>query len=550
MLLGIDIGGTHTDGVLLEGSKVVKKIKLPTDKNNLAKTILTSCRRLIADLDIEQVERVVLSTTLVTNLIIQEEFEEVGLVLLPGAGLNPAWYSYSPVTKIISGTVDHRGREVESIDQQELKEKVACLVAEGIDKLSICGKFSTRNPQQELKAKEIIEQEFPEVESMVLSHQVVGQLNYPRRIATTYLNSIVQGRYVNFIDAIKEGLEKLNLAVPLYILKADGGTMPLKDAYQLPIESINSGPAASIMGMLATVEFDGVTVGLDIGGTTTDISLFVDGEPLFEPAGMELGGYQTLVKGLYNQSLACGGDSLIKVEDGALKVGPERKGVAACYGGPGPTVTDALTILGLIEVGEQKKSKVALEPLANSLNLSINKLAKEVIQCYITKVKDKLKEILAELNNRSVYTINQLLTETEIKPQQLVGIGGPAQALTPKLAEALDLEFVMPKQAEVANAIGAGLAKVTKSCTLYADTEQGYYTISELGIKKQVGQSFNLKDAKREIKARLQEELTGQNPKIEITKAESFNLVRGFRTAGRIIEVTAQRKPGITKSNE
>ncbi|MCK8818173.1 hydantoinase/oxoprolinase family protein [Natroniella sulfidigena] len=549
MLLGIDIGGTHTDGVLLEGSEVVKANKLPTDKNNLAETILTSCQRLIADLDNEQVERVVLSTTLVTNLIMQEEFEEVGLVLIPGTGLNPAWYSYSPVSKIIGGAVDHRGREIEQIDQQELKEKVADLVAEGIDKISICGKFATRNPQQELEVKEIIKEEFPEIENIVLSHEVVGQLNYPRRVATTYLNSIVQKRYINFVDAIKEGLDKLDLTVPVYILKADGGTMPLKDAYQLPIESINSGPAASIMGMLATGEIDEVTVGVDIGGTTTDISLFVDGEPLFEPEGMELAGYQTLVKGLYNQSLACGGDSLVKVEGGELNVGPERKGVAACYGGSAPTVTDALASLGLIEDGEQKRAEDALKPLANSLDLEVVELAEQVIQYYVTEVKNKLEEILAELNNRPVYTINQLLTETKIEPQQLVGIGGPAQALIPKLAEALDLEFVLPEQSGVVNAIGAGLAKVTKDCTLYADTEQGYCNISELGIKKKVTQDFNLEDAKQEVKKNLQEELAEQDPEIEITTAESFNLVRGFRTTGRIIEVAAQRKPGIVKSS-
>ncbi|ADL13325.1 hydantoinase/oxoprolinase family protein [Acetohalobium arabaticum] len=550
MQLGIDIGGTHTDGVLLDqNNQLLKHNKLPTQPQDLTKTILTSCQQLTSNLTTKQLDRLVLSTTLATNLIVKEEYRAAGLLLIPGPGLNPDWYSYSPHAKILSGSIDHRGREVKSIDEAEIKQAIAGFIKNEVLNIGICGKFSTRNPEHELKIKEIIEDDFSEVENITLSHKLSGKLNYPRRVATTYLNTGVQTEQNRFISDIQTGLNKLNLEAPVYILKADGGTMSLQEAKNAPIKSINSGPAASIMGIFGLTEPSETSLGLDIGGTTTDISLFIGQEPIFKPKGITINDYKTSVRGLYNQSIGAGGDSLIQIKNGNLKIGPQRKGPAAAFGGPAPTPTDALVILGLTNSGDKEKATASLKPLAEEMNLSIQKLADRIITEFCSQIQNKINQMLTKLNNQPVYTINKLLTNNRIRPTKITGIGGPAKAIIPKLADRLNLNYEVPNYSPVANAIGAALARTTRECTLYADTSRDYYNIPELGIEEKITAEFNLKKAERIAKQKLKANLKNQTPEIEITNNQAFNLVRGFNTTGQIIEVTAQVKPGRRKLN-
>ncbi|GAB6137256.1 hydantoinase/oxoprolinase family protein [Halanaerobaculum tunisiense] len=545
MRLGIDIGGTHTDGVLLNQGEVIAHNKIPTADNNLAKTILTTCQQLITGLDPTTIDHITLSTTLATNLITQHNHPSVGLILIPGAGLDPNNYSYSPDTKVISGSIDHRGQQVTKINHQEALTAISELVEQGIDNLAICGKFSTRNPQQELELKELIINHFPELKQVTLSHKLAGKLNYPRRVATTYLNNIVARKHKQFISAVKQGLAQLEIKAPLYLLKADGGTMPLTKAKNKPVQSINSGPAASIIGSLALTQPTTKTLALDIGGTTTDISLFTTGEPLFKPAGIEIDNYPTTIRGLYNQSLPYGGDSLVQVKKGELKVGPQRKGPAAALGGKDPTPTDALIILKEITIGDHKKARQALQPLADKLNLTVQQTATKIITNFCSQLHTKVNQLLTELKQQPVYTINQLLTDQQLNPTHLVVVGGPAQALAPQLAEEFRLPYQVPAQAKIANAIGAAQARVTAKATLYADTAKGYYTIPELGIREEIKAEFDLATASQLLAKELNNSLA-QKEKIEITNQQSFNIVRQFRTVGQIIEVTAQIKPGIT----
>lgn len=543
MKLGIDIGGTHTDGILIDKQDILKTSKITTNHNNLTGTILTSCQNLIADIDSKRIDSIVLSTTLATNLISEENYPKIGLILIPGPGLNPTYYSYSPYTKIISGSIDHRGREVEKLNLQEIETIVSELIEEGVKQIGICGKFSNRNPKQELQVKDLIKEKYPQVE-ISLGHRLSGSLNYPRRVATTYLNSIIQGHYKEFVREIKAGLDELGLKEEIYILKADGGTMPLSESTKVPIESVNSGPAASIMGILSLSKLTGTTVGLDIGGTTTDISIFIEGVPLFNPDGIEINNYRTLIRGLFNQSIPCGGDSLVQIVDNDIKIGPVRKGPAACLGGPAPTPTDALVLLELSEIGDKRLAKESLEPLAQELNLPLRETAELILDRFCQKINSKVEEILKQLNSQPVYTINELLSSTQIEPDNLVIIGGPAEALAEKLSSKLKLDYHLPKDSQVTNAIGAALAQITQKCTLYADTSQGYYYIPELEIRGKVDTNFSLDQAKERVKGKLGKNANTKVP-IEIINAQSFNLVRGFSTIGQIIEVTAQIKPGL-----
>lgn len=542
MKLGIDIGGTHTDGALLYKDQVLKTLKLSTDDNNLSKTILTLCHKLIQDYNPQEVEEITLSTTLATNTIVNNDYKRTGLLLIPGPGLKQERPEFT--TETISGYINHRGQEVEEINKEEVIAAVDNLLATGVKNIAICGKFSTRNPKHELKSRAIIEDNFPNLKTISLSHQLTSRLNFPRRQVTTYFNSALYEVQQEFINNIRSGFTELGLKAPLYLLKADGGTMSLKEAEKTPIETVNSGPSASIMGILALTQPEENTLGLDIGGTTTDISFFINQEPLLKPEGIAINNYHSSIRGLYNYSIGCGGDSVIELKDGSLKIGPQRRGPAAALSGNYPTPTDALIVLGRLELGTRKKAYQSLQPLAKQLELSVEAVAHKIIQHFCQKIKNKVLEIINSLQSQTVYTINELLTDYNLDLNHLVGIGGPAEALIPELAKHLDLRYTVPKEAKTANAIGAAAARRTKECTLYADTSQGYYHIPQFQEEREISSDFDLSRAK-ETACKQLIDAGYTKSEIEIINTESFNLVRGFRTIGQILEVTAQVKPGF-----
>ena len=542
MRLGIDIGGTHTDGALINDKQVLNTIKLPTNNNKLSQTILNTCQQLIKNHDPQKIEQITLSTTLATNTIVKNDYQKTALLLISGPGLTQDWAGFS--TTKISGYINHRGQEVQAVDKEEVISTVNKLLDSGTKKIGVCGKFATRNPNHELEVKKIIENNFPKLETISLSHQLTPKLNFPRRQVTTYFNRALYEAHQNFITNIKSGLAELNLNCLIYLLKAGGGTMSLKEAKQVPIETINSGPSASIMGILTLTKPQKNTLGIDIGGTTTDISLFINQEPLFKPDGITINNYNSSIRGLYNKSIGCGGDSIVQIKDGELKIGPQRKGPAAALGGEYPTPTDALIILDKLQLGDKNKAQNSLQPLTAKLNLSLEQLAEKIIHKFCAKIKDKVKQIIAELKSQPVYTINELLSDYNLELDHLVGIGGPAEALIPELAKQLDLTYTIPQQSKTANAIGAASARQTTQCTLYADTAQGYYHIPQFSQQQKINSNFNLEDAKETAIKELTNQ--GYSPKqIEITNSQSFNLVRGFQTTGQILEVTAQVKPGL-----
>jgi N-methylhydantoinase A len=156
----------------------------------------------------------------------------------------------------------------------------------------------------------------PYCEQVFMGHQFSGNLNFPRRIATTYLNAAVYPVHKSFFEAVKRSLEKKGLDVPIRILKPDGGNMNFESSFDQPAQTILSGPSASVMGALATAPSSGATLVLDIGGTTTDMAILIDGVPLLAPLGIEIGDYKTLIRALQTQSIGVGGDSVVRLENG------------------------------------------------------------------------------------------------------------------------------------------------------------------------------------------------------------------------------------------
>lgn len=571
MIIGIDVGGTHTDGVLVKKENSDYKIdavaKVKTDPDNLKSSILEVIDTLTEKINNQKIERLVLSTTLVTNAIYQKKYQPVALILIPGPGLNPEYLKYGEENLIVEGSIDHRGKEIKSVSPQEIRAGLARFEEKKIKNIAVVGKFSVRNPLQEEKVKEIIENEDYNFENITLGHKLSGNLNYHRRIITAYYNTAVSSIQQEFINSIENSLKERQIKAELYLLKPDGGTTALKNARQIPIKTVNSGPAASIMGCLLLNQSSETGIAMDIGGTTTDFGLFIKGEPVFKPRGLKIDNYPTLIRGLFSHSIPLGGDSAVQVENGHLKIKPERQGPAAGLGGPAPTPTDALLVLDKLKKDAEnehgfdfKKAENALAGLrkdleisfysdylkTNDSELSITNIAQIIIEQMTAKIKESIEEILDTLKNQPVYTINELLKSPDIKPEYIIGIGGPAASLTELLAARLNLKARVPKFSKVANALGAAFSHPTIETTVRADTARSQLDIVEAGIHRKIKKKdFDLKDAEKLAEKWTRKRFNSEKYPVEITSRESFNLIRNYRTLGQIIEVKAQIKPGL-----
>jgi N-methylhydantoinase A len=547
MILGIDVGGTHTDAVLIDHFNIRKTAKVPTNRDDLLASLQAATTELIDADTVGSLERVVLSTTLSTNAIVQNKLARVGLLLVSGPGLPPSLLDLSGDAHCLAGYINHRGIEIAATDARQAEALAALFEAEGIAHAGIIAKFSPRNPAPEIRLKGLIGDRLRHVS---LGHQMSGHLNFPRRIATTYLNEAVWSIHDRFVAEVLRFAQKSGIAAPIYILKADGGTFDIRQSVDFPVQTILSGPAASIMGILAMTGANEDAIALDIGGTTTDISLFADGVPLFEPFGLTLAGRKTLIRGLRTRSLGIGGDSMVRVTAGKLAIGPEREGPAGALGGPFPTPTDAMIVLGMTTFGECRGAEAALAPIATALNLGVVETAREIFRETCVRIAGHVRAFIDEINNQPVYTIHELLKGRSIDPRVLYVVGGPAASVAAELGALLHCEPRIPPHAEVANAIGAALARTTAEITLLADTEQRLLTVVEEGLQIQIPSQFTAADAIRIGAEKLRERAlrmgaTEDEIDIDVVEVQQFNMVREYATAGKNIRVKVQIKPGV-----
>lgn len=549
MLVGIDVGGTYTDGALIADGRVVKLVKVPTTPDTLIASLFAALDSLLADTERGAIERIVFSTTLVTNLIAQAHLEPVALLLLPGPGVNPALYGFHTPVRCLAGAIDYRGREIVPLDRGEVREALGEIAAAGIKKVAVVGKFSPRNPSHELAIEAMAGEHFPHLE-LELGHRVAGLLNFPRRAATTRLTLATRDAHLGFLAQVKQALAARGITAPAFLLKADGGALPLGLGEGRPVETIFSGPAASALGGLALGGQEESAVVLDIGGTTTDLALILDGRPLLASRGARVEGYYTHVRSLAVRSLPLGGDSYVRAREGRLLIGPERLGPAYCLGGPVATPTDALRYLGYTDLGEARRAEEAMAQLAQELGLTAREAAELVLTEMLALLQAAIEEMFLTWEQEPAYRVWEIMRGRRGRPRKIIGVGGAAPALTAGVAEALGFTAVVPPHAASANAIGAALARPTLYVTLHADTERGLYNIEELGYHGSLprGDRFSLDDACALAKQHLEAEaarLSADGAGAELLYAEGFNVVRGWVTSGRIFDVVMQLSPGL-----
>lgn len=547
MIIGLDVGGTHTDVVLLGDEGVVNEIKVPTVPSDLFNTVLAGIEKITEGVNPENISRAVLSTTLTTNAIVQKNTPTVGMIVSSGPGIDPEFYRTNDHYYTISGSIDHRGREREPVDPSEIEEIVKRFRANGIQHVGIVCKFSVRNPDHELKIEEIIGDS---VEKVFLGHRISGNLNFPRRIATTFLNAAVYPIHKAFFAAVQKSLLQKGLNVPIHILKADGGTMNFESSIDFPGQTILSGPAASVMGSMAFAPCEEDALVMDIGGTTTDMAILINRAPLLDPLGIAIGDYKTLIRSLKTHSIGLGGDSAVRVKDGNLTIGPDRLGPAMAHEGPVPTPTDALLIMGKLISGDREKSVEGFTPIARELGLSVEDAACKVFDQACQTILEEARKMIVRINSKPVYTVHELYEGYKVAPKILLVIGGPAPYFAKHLEAISDFRVGVVPRWKVANAIGAALARTTCEVTFFADTEQKIASAPEENFSQTVAKHFSQKEAVATAydllkQKALQMGASTDDLDMEVVEDLQFNMVRGFNTTGRNIRVKVQVKPGL-----
>lgn len=569
IVLGIDCGGTHTDAALLaiDGSRarLLGAAKTRTMHDNLPASIaeviylLTQSGTRIP----EDLARATLGTTLEINALVQDKADKVGLGLSAGPGLDPVHFGLGDQVCIVPGGLDHRGVEVEKLYLDNLQREAANWPKSGIAAIACVSKFSPRNPAHEQKMAEVAAKAsgLP----VTMGHELSGSLNFPRRIATAYYNAAVGRIHKNFLDAVENALASLGIRTKLRLLKADGGAIPFSVSRKEPVQSILSGPAASVMGALAlwSNARSGCSLLLDMGGTTTDIAMFLDGSPVVDRRGMEIMGRRTLVRSLASVSIGIGGDSLLAcVKDAGgkleIQVGPARQGPAMAFGGSHATLLDALNALdghgSGIERGDIEASIQGMKTFAvaaGHAESDYGQLAQKAVQIALDKVGKAVYDLVEGINSRPIYTLAALKSVKEARPARACLVGGPAECIQARIAEALGMPTELAPHPEVANAIGAALTIPTAALEIYADTGKGELSAPALDIRERINSRFDLEQAKQRALELLRLKLASDgidDAHVEVVEADLFATLDDYGHSSKDMRVACQARPGIIAS--
>lgn len=565
MLLGLDVGGTFTDAVIIDGHRVVATAKRRTTKDNLMNGIGEALDAVLEGYDTSNIEQVTLSTTVVTNTIVEEKEQVVELYVVTGPGRNVD--DIFPVKPIyLQGYTDHRGIVVERTPADAVRG-IANMVQtrSGTDLAAVSAKFGVRNPQEELSITEELKNIYHAISNGSL---LSGSLNFPRRTISAYFNSAVTPVFTVFKKNVEDALSARNIVAPLHILKADGGSLPVEHMVSRPVETAFTGPAATVLGLSALgVIGNQHTVALDIGGTTTDISLWKHGRPLMTKNGVSIREYPSAVRSFAVTSVGIGGESVVRLKNGNLTVGPERVGPSVALGGVEPTLGDALIVLGHANYGDFNLALRALQDLAdaiqaalqsNNINTSNNQLtliktasdvAKLILQNALETIQRGVDEVITVENKCPIYVVADIVNPDIFVPEHIVVVGGTAPSLGASIGEYMDLPITIPENAAVANAIGAALALSTIELTVHVDTKRRLLVIPELGIKQQ---NCTLKRAEQVVE-RAKEALSEEafrlgldtSQEIEVISIEDFPVVEGWQSMERLITVKVQLAAGV-----
>jgi N-methylhydantoinase A/oxoprolinase/acetone carboxylase beta subunit len=329
LCIGLDTGGTYTDAVALAGGRrVIASAKALTTHWDLSVGLgeaLRSVLQALPDCARGRISLVSVSTTLAANAVVENRFSPICAILV---GFNDRMAAETGIEKQLGGVVvrlrgghDPTGLEEQPLDEAALEEAVRA-IGPRVEAFAVAAQFSVRNPDHELRIRERIRA--LSGKPVTCSHELSAQLNAPKRALTAALNARLVPQIRHLLEAVRQTLEREAITAPLMVVKGDGTLMRAGVALDYPIETVLSGPAASVVGAGFLTGLKDFAVA-DMGGTTTDVAIIIDGRPVVRADGAVIGGWRTMVEAIDVHTSGLGGDSEVHLDrEGRLRVGPRR----------------------------------------------------------------------------------------------------------------------------------------------------------------------------------------------------------------------------------
>ena len=480
--IGIDVGGTFTDFVVVDESSQPRFFKTPSTPDDPSIGVMSGLQEAAADYELSldrflaSTELVIHGSTVATNTLVERKGASVGLLTTDGfrdllemrEGLKEDRYNLrmTPVeplaARYLRAGVPERvradGRVEQHLDEAALEEALDRLVREGAESLAVCFLFSYLNPAHEQLAWQAIHRRFPNMYTS-LSHEVIPQIKEFDRLSTTVVNSYVGPVFSRYLSHLEERFRSYPQLRDVLIMQSNGGVAPIEDSRRMAVRAILSGPAGGVSAAACIGELLGESrlIAFDMGGTSTDISLIENGTPHLANEKFE-GGWKIAAPMIDIHTLGAGGGSIARVDDGGiLHVGPDSAGAEpgpACYGkgGDRPTVTDASLALGYLDAANFLGGRATLDEPA----------ARHALAAHVGGPLD-LPEVEAAFGVYKVVCttiaegIRLMSVQRGVDPRQftIMGFGGASGLHAAEVARQLQVEKVyIPASAPVLSAYG------------------------------------------------------------------------------------------------
>jgi N-methylhydantoinase A/oxoprolinase/acetone carboxylase beta subunit len=442
--LGIDVGGTNTDAVIMDvADRVIAKAKVPGTPDitgGITAAIDTVLRA--PEADPQRITHVMLGTTHATNAVLERrKLRRIAVIRIGG----PATHSIRPMfgwpadltdaisvgAVIVDGGIEFDGRDLSSLDTDAIARFLG-EVAGAAEGVAITSVFAPVSPRHELLAAEIVKRELGEVH-LSLSHEI-GSIGLIERENATILNGALAGVARDVADAMRAALATHDLRPTAFFAQNDGTLMGLDQALRYPVLTIGSGPANSVRGA-AFLSGTSDALVIDVGGTSTDVGVLVNGFPRESSQGVEIGGILTNFRMPDLVTIALGGGTVVSQDNGEIRIGPRSVGYliqqeALVFGGPTPTLTDSAVAAGRAVLGDPGLIGRSRRLLSGALT--------------------RTDVMLAD-------AIDRMKTSREDRP--LIAVGG-GSILIPDRIPGVS-EIIRPEHYDTANAVGAAIASVS-----------------------------------------------------------------------------------------
>jgi N-methylhydantoinase A/oxoprolinase/acetone carboxylase beta subunit len=443
--VGVDVGGTNTDAVVLRGREVLAEHKAPTSADvgtgivRAIRDVLTRTR-----VSVDEVAGVMIGTTHFTNAFVEgKHLSRVGIVRL-GA---PATLSVRPLADwpqhlieavgghavIVAGGYNYDGRPISPVDPAEIRRVVAEFRARDIRAVAISSVFAPVNGAQEEEVAAIVSKELPGAH-LTLSSEL-GRIGLIERENATIMNSSLLALADRVVGSFRQALANLGIRAPFFISQNDGTLLDPDSVMRFPVSTFASGPTNSMRGAAFLSSAKDALV-MDIGGTTADAGALVNGFPRESSIAVDIGGVRTNFRMPDILSIGLGGGSLVVAENGRVKVGPQSVGYrilteAIVFGGPQLTATDIAVAAGYADIGDRDR---------------VRHLDKKFVAAAVDEIHRQAEETLDRM-------------KTSAQDARVILVGGGSVLIHRDLSGVAEL--IVPRQAGVANAIGAAIAQVS-----------------------------------------------------------------------------------------